>query len=244
MRHDRLNIFVTRLLTDQQREYARVLGLEAITAPALEFQFPDCWDKALTAIDEHPGADWVFTSANGVKALAQMINSGLRVHPETRLFAVGAKTRAALRELGLDAIIPSIQYGKHLGELIVNEGKTTSIIYFRGNLSRDEMTSILVQGNIEVIELEVYKTIIQPVSLPAEVPVHAVLFYSPSAVRGFKKGHGFDRKLPALFAIGHTTADALRQETDQNITVANEPDTELLLRTVADYLFNNKIKHQ
>src|SRR5699024_6605808 len=105
------------------------------------------------------------------------------VRPETQLFAVGAKTREALRELGLDAKIPGIQDGEHLGELITREEKTHSVIHFHGNLSREDMSSRLIQAGIEVIRLEVYETIIKPVSMP-DKPVSAALFCSPSAVRG------------------------------------------------------------
>ena len=111
------------------------------------------------------------------------------------------------------------------------------MIYFHGNISRDEMTNILTQNNIEVTEVEVYKTNISPVEMPAE-PVEAILFYSPSAVEGFKQGQGFDEELPALFAIGPTTAGALENETNQPVHVAGRPDTKVILQAVSDHLFN------
>jgi uroporphyrinogen-III synthase len=237
MRQDKRNILVTRPLSGQQIQYARILGLEPIIKSALEFEFPEYWNQVLKVINENPKSDWIFTSTNGVKALEEIMNSGLQVRPETQLFAVGSKTRDALRELGLDAQIPKIQDGKHLAELILEEGKIDSVIYFHGNLSRDEMTDRLKEEGIEVIEIEVYKTIINPVNLP-KVPISGVLFYSPSAVEGFKQGEGFHDDLPPLFAIGPTTAKALREETDQGIEVADQPDTEVLLRTVADHIFN------
>lgn len=237
MRQDKRNILVTRPLSGQQIQYARILGLEPIIKPALDFDFPEYWDQVLKAINENPKSDWVFTSTNGVKALEEMMDSGLQVRPETQLFAVGSKTRDALQELGLDAKIPRTQDSKHLAEVILEEGKIDSVIYFHGNLSRDEMTERLRDKGIEVIEIEVYKTIIKPVNLP-NVPVSGILFYSPSAVEGFKQGEGFYDDLPPLFAIGPTTAKALKEETDQGIEVADQPDTETLLRTVADHIFN------
>lgn len=239
MRQNKQNILVTRPLSAQQLEYARILGLEPIVEPALEFTFPDYWDGVLKVINEHLKSDWVFTSANGVKALEELMNAGLQVRPEIQLFAVGAKTREALQELGLESKIPRIQNGKHLAELIIEEGKINSVIYFHGNLSRDEMTDRLVEKGIEVVELEVYETIIHPVTMPNQ-PVSGILFYSPSAVEGFKKGAGFDHDLPPLFAIGPTTAKALKEESDQPVEMARQPDTEVLLRTVANYIFNDK----
>lgn len=237
MRQDKRNILVTRPLSGQLIQYARILGLEPIIKPALDFEFPEYWDQVLKVINENPKSDWIFTSTNGVKALNEMMESGLQVRPETQIFAVGSKTRDALQQLGLDAKIPKTQDSKHLAELILEEGKIDSVIYFHGNLSRSEMTDRLRDEGIDVIEIEVYKTIINPVSLP-DVPISGVLFYSPSAVEGFKQGEGFYDDLPPLFAIGPTTAEALRQEIDQGIEVAEKPDTETLLRTVSNHIFN------
>lgn len=226
-------------MSAQQLEYARILGLEPIIEPALQFNFPDYWDGVLKVITEYPKSDWVFTSANGVKALEELMKSGLQVRPEVQLFAVGAKTREALQDLGLDAKIPLKQDGKHLAELIIEEGKINSVIYFHGNLSRDEMTNKLEDDGIEVIELEVYETTINPVEMPNKL-VSGILFFSPSAVEGFARGIGFDEELPPLFAIGATTAGALKEHTDQHVEIAKQPDTEVLLRTVSDYIFNPK----
>lgn len=239
MRQDKRNILVTRPLSGQQLEYARILGLEPIIESALEFEFPEYWDGVLKVINEHPKSDWMFTSANGVKALKKLIKNGLQVRPEVQIFAVGSKTKEALEALGLEAKIPRTQDGAHLADLIIKEGKINSVIYFHGNLSRGEVTEKLQSQDIEVIEIEVYQTRIKPVKLP-ENPVEAVLFYSPSAVEGFRKGQGFEGGLPGLFAIGPTTAEALRNETDQGVEIADTPDTKELLKTVSDYLFNNE----
>ncbi|NGP89238.1 uroporphyrinogen-III synthase [Fodinibius halophilus] len=239
MRQNKQNILVTRPLSAQQLEYARILGLEPVVEPALEFNFPDYWDGVLKVITEHPKSDWIFTSTNGVKALEELMNAGLQVRPEIQLFAVGSKTQEALQDLGLDAKIPRTEDSKHLAELIIEEGKINSVIYFHGNLSRGEMVARLKDDGIEVIELEVYETIINPVGLP-HVPVNGILFYSPSAVEGFKQGTGFDDELPTFFAIGPTTAKALKEETDQLVEIAKQPDTEVLLRTVSNYLFSDE----
>lgn len=241
MRHDKHNILVTRPLSGRQIEYARVLGLNPIIEPALEFEFPEYWDDVLRVINEHPKAEWVFTSTNGVKALEQLVKSGLQVKPETQVFAVGSKTREALQELGLDAKIPNVHNAQHLAELISEEGKVESVIYFHGNLSRDDLADGLTKEGIEVVELEVYKTIINEVYIPEE-PISAVLFYSPSAVEGFSKGTGFraTEDLPVLFAIGPTTGEALKQALGKPVEIADEPSTETLLRNVSNYLFNKK----
>lgn len=237
MRQDKRNILVTRPLTARQIEYARILGLETIIEPALEFNFPEYWDGVLKVITEHSKSDWIFTSTNGVKALKELMDAGLQVRPEVQIFAVGSKTQETLENLGLEAKIPRTEDSKHLAELIIEEGKINSVIYFHGNLSRDEMTDRLEENGIEVIELEVYETIINPVQMP-EKSISGILFYSPSAAEGFAQGEGFEKELPPLFAIGPTTGKALKEYTDQHIEIARQPDTEVLLRTASDYIFN------
>lgn len=233
-------VLVTRSLTGQHIEYARVLGLEPVIKPALKFEFPQYWDRVLKAITEHPKAAWVFTSANGVKALQKMMKKGLQVNPDRSVYAVGGSTQKALKKLGVEAQIPYIQDGAHLAEKIIDEGEN-QVHYFHGNLSRDEMTNKLREAEVAVVETEVYETVIQSVKMPNE-RVEGILFYSPSAVEGFKRGEGFDQALPQLFAIGNTTADALRAETNQPVEIATKPDTKVMLQMVSKYLINTKTK--
>ncbi|HLR31135.1 MAG TPA: uroporphyrinogen-III synthase [Fodinibius sp.] len=230
-----INILLTRQLNGRQIEYARNLGLTPVIELALEFQFPSYWDDVLKAITKYPRASWVFTSTNGVKAMARLLDAGLQVRQEQLCYAVGAKTQAALQRLGIDAKKPSVFDGKHLAKQIIDDSQTDIVLHFHGNLSREEIVNKLEQANIDVVRLEVYKTIIHPVNLPA-APVEGILFYSPSAVEGFARGQGFDEILPPLFAIGPTTARALAGQTKQQVIISPKADTKALLQTVADYL--------
>jgi len=234
------NILVTRPLKGPEIEYARILGLEPIIKPALEFEFPPYWDKVLKVINDNPKSDWIFTSSNGVLALKQLVKAGLNVRPETRVFAVGHKTADALAELDIEATVPPMQDSEHLAKLIIREGKIDSVIYFHGNLSRTGMTETLREKGIEVIGLEVYKTIINEIHMPGK-PVDAIVFYSPSAVEALKRGSGFSSTMPPIFAIGPTTAEAVRQASGRQVYVAEEPDTKILLRKISDVLFNREV---
>lgn len=239
MRHDKKNILVTRPLDGRQREYARVLGLDPVTRPALEFEFPPYWDRVLKTINDHPKADWIFTSANAVKALAEMRKNGLQVPPNTALFAVGRKTGGALEDLGLEAQVPLQQDGEGLAKLVARESSSGEVIWLRGNRARRELPEILEENGIAVREVEVYKTLVRPVEMPRQA-VEAILFYSPSAVEGFGEGEGFEGDLPPLFAIGSTTGEALREASGREVIESPRPDTRVLLKTVADHLFTRK----
>lgn len=235
MRRNRQNILVTRPLSDKQIAYAHTLGLEPIIESAIEIQFSNTDDETCQVINNHPQAAWVFTSTNGVEAIEKQLNSGLLISPPEKVFAVGNKTAEALERHGMDAKVPATQDGKHLAKLIIGE-EVKSVLYFHGSLSRDEMTNILCDHEIIVIEQEVYQTHIQAVTMPAK-PLGGILFYSPSAVEGFVRGIDFDCELPPLFAIGPTTAGALKEQTDRPVHIADQPDTKVLLQTVADYIY-------
>jgi len=230
-------ILVTRPLKGQQISYARRLGLDPLIKPALRFEFPEYWDKVLREITEHRKAGWVFTSRNAVKALKELLERGLQVLNNRKIYAVGRKTRDALRELGLDAEIPRTQDSGHLANYILEQGEVDSVIYFRGSRSRKTLAKILQEGGVEVDEVEVYRTELNEIDLPEKV-IDAVLFYSPSAVEAYAKSGGFDDKErnPIIFAIGPTTAESLKPYTNGSVEVADEPSTEILLRNVADQL--------
>lgn len=228
-------VLVTRNLSGEQIALARNLGLELIVEPALDFEFPPYWDKVLAVVNEHRKAGWVFTSRNGVHALEEMKKRGLQVMKDRQVYAVGKKTKDELAKLGIEAKAPITQDGSHLADLIVNDGEVDSVVYFRGNLSRREMGDKLENAGITVYEVEVYRTVKQKLNLPEKV-IDAAVFYSPSAVDAFADSGGFDRELPFLFAIGPTTAQHLRTFTDQGVEVADEPNTETLLRNIADEL--------
>lgn len=238
MRNDKKNILVTTELDGQQIQYARVLGLDPIIKPALEFEFPEYWDRVLRSINEHPKADWVFSSGNAVKALERMRRIGLQVPPQTTVYAVGRKTAGALADLGLEAVVPRRQKAAGLAERIAEDG-AERVIWFRGNRARRELPDILAERGVEVLEVEVYKTRVQPVYLP-DRNVEGILFYSPSAVEGFAGGEGFEGELPELFAIGPTTAEAVREAAGREPVTADRPDTRVLLKKVSDTLFDRK----
>jgi uroporphyrinogen-III synthase len=66
-----------------------------------------------------------------------------------------------------------------------------------------------------------------------------VIFFSPSAVESFFSMNTVTASLP-LFAIGQTTAAAIREHTNNPVVIAAEPDAALLIRQVIDHFEINK----
>ncbi len=230
-------VLITKELEGQQISYARMLGLDPIIEPALEFEFPEYWDYVLKEINEHPMAGWVITSRNAVRALEKLMDAGLGVLDDQIIYAVGPKTKKALEDLGLTAEIPLNANAESLAKYIVERDEVKSAIYFAGNRSREVLGDELEKNEIDVSRVEVYKTHLRDID-PPDKTIDGILFYSPSGVQAYEDSVGFGEMNEEirLFAIGPTTADRLRESVDREVHIAERPGTEPLLRKVADVL--------
>lgn len=230
-------VLITKDLEGQQISYARMLGLDPIIEPALEFEFPEYWDYVLKEINERPMAGWVVTSRNAVRALEKLMEAGLGVLDDQVIYAVGPKTKRALEDIGLNAEIPLNANAESLAKYIIERDEIKSAIYFAGNRSRETLCDELEKNDIEVSRVEVYKTNLRDID-PPERTIDGILFYSPSGVQAYEDSVGFEELDDGirLFAIGPTTADRLRESVDREVHIAERAGTEPLLRKVADVL--------
>lgn len=241
-----LDIFVTRELTDDQIKYADDLGLNIVIEPAIDIEFREDWFAIEMTFKTSDKPILAFTSQNGVKALDFFQSTGGEIPEKATFYAVGRKTGEALEKLGFDAIVPEQQDAVGLAEKIAEDfsnkkvEEKSTILHFCGDKRRDEFRQFLSDKDIHVRDLVVYNTILKNMRLPNH-KTDAILFYSPSAVHAFRDSGGFRNKnLPELFAIGNTTAEELSIETGKHVHVSPEPDTEVLLKHVADVLNKEK----
>lgn len=148
---------------------------------------------------------WIFSSRTAVEILlAKEIP-----FPKT-VYAIGPKTA----ELIPSAIIPQIATASELAKVVIEKGEK-EVIFICGNRRRDELPQHLASHNMKVKEVVVYQT----ENLNKTVNLHGIdglAFMSPSAVHSLAQNGGFNN-LPC-FAIGPTTAHALKQEGQQCIT--------------------------
>jgi len=168
----------------------------------------------------------IFTSQNAVKAVfreAKIVVANLK-----KVFCVGDKTARSLKEFGIE--VHAISYSaEELAELLIEEKKETKITFFCGNLRREELPELLRENNIEVEEIEVYKTeLLQPI---VEEEFDAILFFSPSAVKSYIDS-GNSIKSTA-FCIGNTTAVAAIMKFE-NVYVADRPTVEEVIKSVKE----------
>lgn len=115
------------------------------------------------------------------------------------------------------------------------EDQVPAVTFFCGNMRRGELPDILREHHIDVQEVVVYNTTETPAVVEKEYD--GILFTSPSGVRSFFSVNTPPRHT-VCFAIGETTAAALRDVTDNRVITSIEPSADALLGT-AIYYFDN-----
>jgi uroporphyrinogen-III synthase len=172
----------------------------------------------------------VFTSMNAVEAVAEELHGE---QPDWRIYSIGNTTRQLVQKyFGDDALAGFANSATELAELMVEEEVGDEVIFFCGDQRRDELPAILREHEIEVQEIVVYETIAVPHRV--NKPYQGILFFSPSAVDSFFSVNRLNEQV-ILFAIGNTTASALKKYSKNRVIVSGEPGKENLFRTMLDF---------
>lgn len=176
-----------------------------------------------SAAPRHPWSDyaWIaFTSRHGVIGFWKRLRAAghdARALASCKLAAVGEATAAALRRIGLD---PDLIAGESTGvglalELLEKmKGPGRRVLLPGGNVSTRSPREALRAGGASVDEWVVYRTVTAPPTTAArasiEAGVDAVMFFSPSAARGFVEA-GWTAGDATMACLGPTTAAAARE---------------------------------
>jgi uroporphyrinogen-III synthase len=180
----------------------------------------------------------VFTSINAVEAVATRID---KKKPAWKIFCVGNATRDLIKnKFGEDAVIGKADSAAQLADVIIAQRNIAAVVYFCGDRRRDELPDRLSREAITVHELAVYKT--KTTARKIDKQYDAVLFFSPSAADSFFSMNS----LPAetiLFAIGDTTANAIKKRTNNTLIIGQSPGKKLLVAEALDYFQANHADH-
>ena len=177
----------------------------------------------------------IFTSMNAVEAVAEYMSD---VMPGWIIYCIGQTTRQLVQKyFGENSIAGTADNAADLAELVAEEGYTGEVIFFCGDQRRDELPDSLRNNGIEVTEIMVYHTIATPHSINKQY--NGILFFSPSAVDSF-----FSKNKIAgptmLFAIGNTTAAAIKKYTAASIIISDRLGKENLVEKAINYFVNNE----
>ena len=176
----------------------------------------------------------VFTSMNAVTAVADNITN----KPHWKVYSIGEATASLLTELFQIPIIGTASDAAALADVIIEED-VKEVHFFCGNIRRDVLPHTLRAANILVEEIVVYETRETPQRITAFYD--AILFYSPSAVASFFSVNTIPDGT-VLFAIGNTTAAAIREHTKAPVITAERPGKKALVEQALHYFYEQKCK--
>jgi uroporphyrinogen-III synthase len=172
----------------------------------------------------------VFTSMNAVNTVAAYINGH---SPVWNIFCIGNTTRQlAARYFGHQSINTVANNASELADKMIGDKNIKQVVFFCGDQRREELPGKLRQNGITVQEVIVYHTISTPHKI--DKAYDGILFFSPSAVQSFFYANAV---LPStiLFAIGQTTADAIKTFTENTIIQSEKPGKEDLVKKMFEF---------
>jgi uroporphyrinogen-III synthase len=144
--------------------------------------------------------------------------------PEWRIYCTsGPTSEAVVRCFGEETVVGKAPSAAGLAELIRDREKEIGIgiLFFCGGQRREELPSIGVSEEM------VYRTVLTPHKV--ERTYDGIAFFSPSAVESFFSVNVIAAAIP-LFAIGPTTAAAIRAVCPNPVITGAEPDKVALIQ--------------
>lgn len=176
----------------------------------------------------------VFTSMNGVEAVAKSLNNS-NFHPEWKIYCIGAATQYLITShFSSCKIIGTGKNAAELSQAIIND-KAGKVVFFCGDQRRDELPALLRDSKITVEEIVVYKT--KEVHVKIEKDYNGILFFSPSAVKSFFSLNSIP-PATVLFSIGNTTADAIKSVCENEVIISDFPAKEKLVEMAIQHFLN------
>jgi uroporphyrinogen III methyltransferase/synthase len=199
------------------RDLLAISGVEAACVETIRFEPPEDWsavDNAVTGIERF---DWVvLTSPRAAAVLGERLR---RLGGKTKLSkfaAVGPKTAAGLRKVGLEAsFVPDRYLTSRLGETLPL-GRGKRVLLFRADIGDKALVETLEERGFEVSEVAAYRTVHEGGEVDDAVEeADLVAFASPSEVRGFGSRLGPEKMekvtgRATAVCIGPVTASAAR----------------------------------
>ena len=171
----------------------------------------------------------VFTSSH---AASIVLNSLGNNKPAWDIYSMAGNTKKILADyFGEPAIISTGKNALSLAEKIIQQ-HTKEVIFFCGNLRRDELPVFLSQHGITVNEIIIYETELTPHTVTKTY--NGILFFSPSAVNSFFSANQ-PGKETILFAIGDATADAIKKYSQNKTITSDLPGKEILVAMAVEY---------
>lgn len=222
-------------------------GITAVNLPVITTQNIEPDVDTLNIIDNLSAYDYIIiTSAAGVDSFNYLINSTKDTINKTSLqiISVGKKTTEKLKSKGFNVAIENLgTTASDLAEYLINsnliQGK--KILQAKGDIA-----SPIIKERLENVcnftQITVYQTIAinnpdpKIISLINSNKANGFVFSSPSEFRSFlniEKIANFATDT-AIFCIGKTTAEFIKNQGFTNVLTSPEPNFEILAEYIAN----------
>jgi uroporphyrinogen-III synthase len=226
-----VNILSTKTIVPALMEQALAAGIRILNTDFISNEPLISSDKA-EALSELSPSTLAFTSTNSVEALSLLLKQYPVALQAPDVYCMAGRTAEAVRENFPSLTVKGTgNSAKELAGRIIEDG-ATDVVFFSGNLRRDDLPDQLRQHGVSVRELEIYKTYHRPAKIDGDYA--GVIFFSPSAADSFFSLNQLNDSA-VCFAIGETTANALKKYTSNRIMVANIPRQENVIAMVIDH---------
>jgi uroporphyrinogen-III synthase len=171
----------------------------------------------------------VFTSVNAINAMADVFAKG---KPDWNVYCLGNATRQAVLQYFDESQVKGIAHDGAGLAAVIKADLVPDVVFFCGDKRLDALPEFLYKHDIMVREIVVYKTKETPEQLVKHY--QAVMFFSPNGVNSFFR---VNKLWPhtVLFAIGQTTAGALKSRCQNEIIVGETPSKAHLVDKVIAY---------
>ncbi|MFI5152132.1 MAG: uroporphyrinogen-III synthase [Chitinophagales bacterium] len=225
-----IEVLCTRPLSLEVLNRASRQGFQMDTFSFIEIEYAVNENDRRT-IDEirNRSAFVAFTSKHAVEAIRREIDKKI---PNWKIFCLSASTLDTVEFVfGKKSILTFADSAEKLADLIIQRD-IPELTFFCGNQRRDDLLVKLSNHQILVREIIVYLT--QPVPKKVDRKYQAILFFSPSAVKSFFSVNPSNQET-IYFAIGQTTAYAIRKFSKNKIVVADFPSEESLVNMMIKF---------
>jgi uroporphyrinogen-III synthase len=176
----------------------------------------------------------VFTSAYAVKFVAGFLSQ----KPEWKIYCIRNETRiAVVNWFGSESIIKFASNAMFLSQHIIADG-IKEAVFFCGDQRMDILPDNLKKHGVSLTECIVYDTRLTPKQLDHQPD--AILFFSPTAVSSFFSVNELSSET-IVFAMGTTTAKALKQNTNNPVIISPEADKAFVFNMALEYAGSHPI---
>ncbi|MEI8278378.1 MAG: uroporphyrinogen-III synthase [Bacteroidota bacterium] len=215
-----IQILSTKVINEQliQKAAQNNLSIDVVPFISTEAIAEEEMQANIAAVYE-PQQYVIFTSVNAVQSvgkIAQYKDAAWRV-----CCTSGATSAAVKAHFPKAKVLVTADDAKKLAVEILNNKLIQKVLFFCGDMRRDELPTMLNEKGVAVNEILTYRTVLIPTTISAEYD--GVLFFSPSAVESYMQKNVLTDK-QVLFAVGNTTAEALRNYKN-TLVICDKPST-------------------